>query len=863
VLPLTLVIGAGVAVPLAQADPSDSTATSATIVLRTPVGAADLAQTGGLTRAARLSRLHDTMPSAAAQTGVLSAVRSLGLTVDAATAWSISVHGSPGALHRLSLLPEVSDVVLAGGPAPASADAVPVTGPQLRSAYTASSAAPPASAAKPIVATVQFGPWDSTELSGYVTNANALPSGQGHQLPAVPAGEFTAISADGAATTPGAGGFGGSGEVALDQESLYATDPYALQRAYFASGSPAGLVAALDKVAADALTMPSLVALSLSWTWCELTLNFNDVLAIHNALANVVAAGVTVFAASGDDGSFCNGSTTVSVAYPASDPYVIAVGGTTLDLVGPKETGWEVVDHTRASGIFGSGGGQSMFPFPSWQAAISDSHREVPDIAADGDLNSGFYSWFDDGDGTGVGWHINGGTSLSVAASAGLYAAELGSRGATNGGLGDLHTALYSAPAGTFRDITSSPSVVGQFSATAGYDLVTGLGAPLWGKVVDRLLTQPVISVPATLTTRVVPVTVTAPAGQTFIAWTTGFGNPPAACGTPTGQPSSPAAVTVPTDGSFRIWAVGYVGAKHCFIVSTTTVVNTGSPPPPPTTTPPTTTHSVAPTTTHSVAPTTTPPVAPTTTPPALPTTTLPPIPVAPPFTTPPAGVAPPTQVLPVTDVTPPSVTLLARRTSPGTSAITYTWAASDGSGSGISSVAATLFRDGLPTRTTVVKASGKLTIVGDPGHSYSFAVVATDVAGNAAGFGSNTVRLPYDDRSFTLSKTWSRSKSHAAFEGSYVKSAAKGASASIKAVGKTFSLLTETGPAEGIVGVSVDGHHVRDVSLFSKSVRSDVTVVLARFKSAGTHRITLTVRGTHAAHATGVTVPVDGLLAS
>ena len=864
VLPLAALVGAAVAVPAmlpGAAQAGASATVSATVVLRTAGSAQALAETGNLPRSARLARLSATMPSAATEAAVLSQARSLGVTLDDVTPWSLAVHGTPASLRGLAAADGVASVVLAGGPAPAAARAVPLTGAQLRSGYDTSSAAPPATGIKPIVATIQFGPWDSTELSGYVTNANLVTASQDNphpvKLPVPPAGEYTAISVDGSATTPGPGGFGGSAEVALDQESLYATNPFALQRAYFAQGSAAGLVAALNRVAVDAQNMPGLVALSISWTWCET--NFSDLLDAHNALANVVAAGVTVFAASGDDGKFCNGTTTSGDAYPASDPLALAVGGTSLDLAGPNETGWVVADTSRLSGVFGSGGGISkVFPPPSWQVVASGASgaREVPDISASASADTGFYSWHDAGDGTGVGFQLSDGTSLSTPVSAGLYTAELGSRGAVNGGLGDLHSALYTAPAGTFRDITSSPSLFGQFRAAAGYDMVTGLGAPMWGKVVDRLLTQPVISVPATLKTRVVPVTVTAPAGQTFIAWSTGYGNPPATCGTSAGGKPTAQPVIVPSDGSYRIWAVGYVGDQHCFIVSTTTVVNTGATPPP-TTSPPTTTAPVV---------TTTPPVV-TTTSPAPPTTAPPVVTITPvaqptPVTTTRPVIAPTAPVTPLSDVTPPSVSLSARQTSLGTAAVSYTWQATDGTGSGVGAVAATVFRDGKPIWTAPVKATASLTLTAVAGHTYRMGIVATDIAGNTAGFASNSVRLPYDDRSFKVSKGWARSSSHAAFDGSYVRSARPGASASITALGRTFSLLTSTGPADGIVAVYVDGKHVRDLSLYSKSTRTDVAVVLARFSSAKSHRITLLVKGKRAAQGKGMAVVVDGLLA-
>ena len=177
--------------------------------------------------------------------------------------------------------------------------------------------------------------------------------------------------------------------------------------------------------------------------------------------------------------------------------------------------------------------------------------------------------------------------------------------------------------------------------------------------------------------------------------------------------------------------------------------------------------------------------------------------------------------------------------------------------------MSATVFRDGRPVWTQSVSASSSLTLAGVAGHLYRLGVVAVDVAGNTAGFASNSVRLPYDDRSFSLSKGWSRASSRTAFDGSVLRSARQGASATLRTSGQAFALLTSTGPADGIVGVYVDGRHVRDLSLYSKTAHADVAITLARFRTAGVHRITLLVKGEPAARSKGAMVVVDGLLAT
>src|SRR5262249_52874077 len=77
----------------------------------------------------------------------------------------------------------------------------------------------------------------------------------------------------------------------------------------------------------------------------------------------------------------------LQVEYEASDPCVVAVGGTSLKLSAngavASEVGWS-----------SSGGGKSMyFPRPAWQKApgVSGHRRLLPDVAAPADPDEGGY----------------------------------------------------------------------------------------------------------------------------------------------------------------------------------------------------------------------------------------------------------------------------------------------------------------------------------------------------------------------------------------------------------------------------------------------------------------------------------------
>src|SRR5439155_10573330 len=101
--------------------------------------------------------------------------RSLGLTVDDSTPWSVVVHGAAGAPAQLSVAPGVASVLIAGGPRPLPAGtAQPLRGGQWRSAYQAASPSAPTSGAQPIVATIQFSGWNPAELAGYAQDRGMM-----------------------------------------------------------------------------------------------------------------------------------------------------------------------------------------------------------------------------------------------------------------------------------------------------------------------------------------------------------------------------------------------------------------------------------------------------------------------------------------------------------------------------------------------------------------------------------------------------------------------------------------------------------------------------------------------------------------
>ena len=266
-----------------------------------------------------------------------------------------------------------------------------------------------------------------------------------------------------------------SGEETLDVEWSSGIAPGAKVRIY-ATGSLSfvAIDRALDRILADVPAHLGMRQLSISLGLGETYLNGpgGQVATEHQKFLKLAAAGVNVFVSTGDAGSNPDqtGHTStgpLQVEYEASDPCVVAVGGTSLTLAADgsvaHETGWA-----------SSGGGKSIyFARPSWQKApgISGHRRLLPDVAAPADPDEGGFVLLNG--------HVEqyGGTSWSAPVWAGFCA--LINEARTKAGkstLPFLNPLLYPRRTECFRDVPKGSN--GAYHAVPGYDLVTGLGVP-------------------------------------------------------------------------------------------------------------------------------------------------------------------------------------------------------------------------------------------------------------------------------------------------------------------------------------------------------------------------------------------------
>jgi subtilase family serine protease len=195
-----------------------------------------------------------------------------------------------------------------------------------------------------------------------------------------------------------------------------------------------------------------------------------------------------IFVASGDCGAFTDGVyRSLSVSFPASDPWATAVGGTVLRVSGNQNRAGEVVwsdgsNLARCKNSWGSGGGNSqVYGRPSWQQAngvnnqYSGGRRQLPDISAAAYALAVYFQGQ---------WGAVGGTS----AAAPIWATSMA---LVNQGLlhqiGEFTASpqlFYVVAQGwggmhPYYDVTNGNNLY--FPATAGWDYSSGLGTPNLG----------------------------------------------------------------------------------------------------------------------------------------------------------------------------------------------------------------------------------------------------------------------------------------------------------------------------------------------------------------------------------------------
>ena len=239
---------------------------------------------------------------------------------------------------------------------------------------------------------------------------------------------------------------------------------------------------------------------STSWGWVDATLGGGNMDTADAIFASMVGQGWSLTAASGDGGASYSCSNFLSVSFPASDPYVVAAGGTTMYLSGGPPpsfssfTAWSGGPDGCSTNDGGSTGGYSVFWVkPIYQSGLPN--RGVPDIALNADWYNTPQSLY-----FGGGLSGNGGTSIVAPETVGFFAQEnayllalgniCGSGSSPCAPMGAVNPYLYQegynhfAPHYPFYDITTGNNCndvtsfygLGCWFAGTGWDPVTGWG---------------------------------------------------------------------------------------------------------------------------------------------------------------------------------------------------------------------------------------------------------------------------------------------------------------------------------------------------------------------------------------------------
>ena len=263
--------------------------------------------------------------------------------------------------------------------------------------------------------------------------------------------------------------------------------------------------------------------ISVSYGACESTVApyTASVTMVERQLTATAALGITTVVAAGDTGSsacargvspskLTSSDKKPQASWPATSPWVLAVGGTNLTLdaqnavasTGPWNDSVYPPPFTRTAG---GGGGQSTFEQrPWWQPAqsfASSKYRMVPDVAAFADESPGYPIVCSSGvkgcSGSGQSIAFVGGTSAAAPLVAGMVA--LWNQQARNQGLpkpGFVPPLLYATAKRNpeaFLDVTVGTNALFGGSccpARPGFDLATGWGSPMADTVAGLLATR-------------------------------------------------------------------------------------------------------------------------------------------------------------------------------------------------------------------------------------------------------------------------------------------------------------------------------------------------------------------------------------
>ena len=309
-------------------------------------------------------------------------------------------------------------------------------------------------------------------------------------------GTFTQVVAPGTYNVkdnPAQGPTGWYGEETLDVESVHGMAPNAHVVYVGAPNNYQDLDAAMNHVVDRHLAQ----IVSNSYGFLGENLPPGYIKPLNDTFIQAAIEGIGIYFSSGDSGDETINLGFASTDWPASSPWVTAVGGTALGVSSGNtrvvETGWGTSSYacdkttlvcTLQFWLYGAGGGESkIFAKPSYQTTYGGNltgftGRGVPDIAALADPNAGYlvgqtqtFPPTCNGPG-GVSYdeYRIGGTSLSCPIIAGIMALSDQKAGFAHG----FANPFFYANPSKFTDITSTNTAVARRNFNNGVDACGG-----------------------------------------------------------------------------------------------------------------------------------------------------------------------------------------------------------------------------------------------------------------------------------------------------------------------------------------------------------------------------------------------------
>jgi subtilase family serine protease len=307
---------------------------------------------------------------------------------------------------------------------------------------------------------------------------------------------------------------GWAGEITLDVEWAHAVAPDATINLVLAPTSQDADILKTTKYAIDHHVGD---VISMSFGSAEQCIDPKLLKTQHQLFFEAAVKGITLVASDGDWGKtlhtcYDSGPDFIEgVNNPSSDPFVLSVGGTKINVNGLSGTYISEVTWNEPQYEIATGGGYSqVYSKPFYQyGAVSGNKRGQPDVAFNAAVDGGVLVVYTP---TGVVGDEKflyrfAGTSASAPEWAGIIALTGQKAGHRLGLVNDNLYRIARTPAGatafhditvgdntfTWTDATGTHTVTGD-SANAGWDAVTGLGTPVASKLIPLLAGCPVFS---------------------------------------------------------------------------------------------------------------------------------------------------------------------------------------------------------------------------------------------------------------------------------------------------------------------------------------------------------------------------------